>query len=238
MVSARTAAMSFNRLADHRIDARNPRTATRSLPAGRLSRRFAWLTTAIAASVFILSAAKLNRLCLLLAVPTLAVLLGYSFSKRFTAASHLWLGLALGIAPIGAWIAASGRLDWPPVVLAVSVCLWVAGFDVIYSLQDEDFDRREGLRSLPARLGGHRALNLARFFHLLALTGFIVFAVVAGGGPIRLGAVAAAAALLTWQHRLISADDLRAVDAAFFTANGTLAVVMCVAFIAARFSGG
>ena len=141
MVSARTAAMAFNRLADHRVDAENPRTADRSLPAGRLSRRSAWVVTTLSAVLFVVAAAALNQLCLALAVPTLVILLGYSYAKRFTAASHFWLGIGLGIAPVGAWIAVTGRIDWPPVILAGAVCLWVAGFDIIYSLQDEDFDR-------------------------------------------------------------------------------------------------
>jgi 4-hydroxybenzoate polyprenyltransferase len=164
----------------------------------------------------------------------LAVLLGYSYAKRFTASSHLWLGLALGIAPVGAWIAVTGRVEWPAVVLAGAVALWVAGFDVIYSLQDEDFDRKHALHSLPARVGGRQALAIARIFHLLAFAGFLAFALAAGGGPIRLLAVAAAGLLLAWQHRLIRADDLHSVDAAFFTANGTLAMAMCVLFVVAR----
>ncbi len=234
MVSARTAAMSFNRLADHRLDADNPRTAGRSLPAGRLSRGFALSVTIAAAVLFVAAAGLLNRLCLVLALPTLAVLLGYSYAKRFTAAAHLWLGVALGLAPIGAWIAETGSLALPPLVLAGAVTMWVAGFDVIYSLQDEDFDRRRGLRSLPAAVGGHRALMAARLFHGAALAGFVVFAIMAGGGWLRLGAALVAGAMLLWQHRLVSADDLEAVDAAFFTANGVLAVVMCVLFLLAR----
>jgi 4-hydroxybenzoate polyprenyltransferase len=234
MVSARTAAMTFNRLADHRIDAQNPRTSGRALPAGRLSRRFAWGVTAVSATLFLLAAAMLNRLCLALAPPTLAVLLGYSYAKRFTSASHLWLGLALGIAPVGAWIAVTGTLDWPPVVLGAAVMVWVAGFDIIYSLQDESFDRDRGLRSLPASLGGSRALLMARLLHLAALLGFVGFAIAAGGGWIRMAAVAAAGALLVWQHRLVSPRDLRAVDAAFFTANGMLSVVMCFLFLFAK----
>lgn len=234
MVSARTAAMAFNRLADHHIDTNNPRTAGRALPAGRLSRRFAWAVTAVSAAAFLLAAASLNSLCLVLAPPALAVLLGYSYAKRFTAASHLWLGLALGIAPVGAWIAVAGRVAWPALVLAGAVSLWVAGFDVIYSLQDEAFDREHALHSLPARLGGARALVLARLFHLLAFTGFLAFAMAAGGGPIRLLAVVAAGLLLAWQHRLIRADDLQSVDQAFFTANGTLALAMCILFVVAR----
>jgi 4-hydroxybenzoate polyprenyltransferase len=234
MVAARTAAMAFNRLADHRLDAVNPRTCGRALPAGRLSRRFAWAVTALSAALLLLAAAALDPLCLALAPPALVVILGYSLAKRFTVAAHLWLGAALGIAPAGAWIAVSGGLDWPPLLLASAVGVWVAGFDVIYSLQDESFDRRLGLHSLPARFGGARALGVARTLHGFAVAGFLAFALAAGGGPWRLGAVAAAAALLVRQHRLVKADDLSAVDAAFFTSNGILAVVMGVLFVLAR----
>jgi 4-hydroxybenzoate polyprenyltransferase len=184
--------------------------------------------------VFVTAAAMLNSLCLALAVPTLAVLLGYSFAKRVTAAAHLWLGLALGLAPIGAWIAVTGAIESPPVVLAAAVLLWVAGFDVIYSLQDEEFDRRSGLQSLPSVLGGRRALVAARLFHAGAVVGFLIFAEMAGGGWLRLAAVAAAGLLITWQHRLIARRGLAAVDAAFFSANGTLAVAMCVLFLFAK----
>ena len=234
MVSARTAAMAFNRLADHSIDSMNPRTAGRALPAGRLSRRFAWTITAISATIFIFAAANLNTLCLALAPPTLAVLLGYSYTKRLTAASHLWLGLALGIAPIGAWIAVTAHLAWPPVILASAVSLWVAGFDIIYSLQDESFDRAHALHSLPAQLGGRRALTLARAFHVLAFVGFLLFAAAAGGGWIRYSAVIVAGVILAWQHRAVMADGLDAVGAAFFTANGTLAVWMSILFVIAK----
>lgn len=237
MVAARTAAMGFNRLVDHRIDSENPRTADRSLPAGRLSRRFAWLLTALSATLFVVAASRLNTLCLRLSLPTLAVLLGYSYAKRFTSAAHLWLGCALGIAPVGAWIAATGSLAAPPLILGAAVMFWVAGFDTIYSLQDESFDRSHGLRSLPAELGAGRALVIARLFHLLALIGFALFAWAAGGGWIRAAAVAAAAALLAWQHRLVRADDLSRVDAAFFSANGLLAVAMGAAFVIAKITG-
>lgn len=237
MVSARTAAMAFNRLADHAVDAENPRTKGRALPSGRLRRSFAWFVTGFSGMVFVAAAAALNPLCLALAPLTLAVLLGYSFTKRFTSASHLWLGFALGLAPIGAWIAATGRIDWPPVVLAASVSLWVAGFDIIYSLQDEEFDRANALHSLPARIGGRAALTVARAAHVLAFAGFVVFATEAGGGPFRFGAVGLAGALLAWQHRLISADDVRSVDAAFFSANGALAVMMGSLFVIARIVG-
>ena len=237
MVSARTAAMAFNRLADHRFDAENPRTASRALPDGRLSRRFVWVVTVFSAAVFFMAAGMLNRFCLALALPTLAILLGYSYAKRFTSVAHLWLGGSLGMAPIGAWAAETGSLAWPPVVLGVAVTLWVAGFDVIYSLQDERFDRDHALYSLPAWLGGGRSLALARIFHILAFCGFLAFASAAGGGAIRYSAVVAAGLILAWQHRLVSADDLHSVDAAFFTANGTLAVCMCVLFVVARLTG-
>lgn len=234
MVAARTAAMAFNRLADQRIDADNPRTAGRALPAGRLSRQFAWIVTGVSAALFLFAAASLNSLCLVLAPPALAVLLGYSYAKRFTVASHLWLGFALGIAPVGAWIAVTGRVEWPALVLAGAVALWVAGFDIIYSLQDEYFDREHALHSLPARVGGGRALAIARFFHVLAFVGFLVFALAAGGGVMRVLAVAAAGLLLPWQHRLVRVDDPQSINAAFFIVNGILALVMCIFFVIAR----
>ena len=234
MVAARTAAMAFNRLADHTVDAANPRTRQRALPAGRLSRRFVWTVTAVAAAVFVLAAGMLNSLCLTLAIPTLAVLLGYSYAKRVTAAAHLWLGAALGLAPLGAWIAITGSIAAPPLLLAAAVTLWVAGFDIIYSLQDEEFDRARGLRSAPAVLGAGQALLVARVLHVLALLGFLAFAVMAGSGWLRLTAVLAAAALMVRQHRMVSADDLSSVDAAFFTTNGVLSVVMCLLFLFAK----
>ena len=238
MVSARTTAMAFNRLTDHWIDSENPRTVERSLPAGRLSRSFAWAVSGVSAALFLVAAASLRPQCLVLAPPALAVLLGYSYAKRFTAASHLWLGAALGIAPVGAWIAVTGIVEWPALLLAGAVALWVAGFDIIYSLQDEAFDREHGFHSLPARVGGVRALALARLVHLFAFAGFLTFAVAAGGGAIRLLAVAAAALMLAWQHRLIRAQDLHSVDAAFFTANGALAMAMCFLFVVARLISG
>lgn len=236
MVAARTAAMAFNRLVDHQIDTENPRTSGRALPAGRLSRGFAWGVTGGSAALLLVAATALDPLCLALAPPALAVILGYSFAKRFTAAAHLWLGAALGIAPVGAWIAVTGRIDLPPLVLAAAVCLWVAGFDVIYSLQDEAFDRARGLHSLPAALGGPRALSVARIWHGLALVGFVAFAVLTGGG-LRLLAAAVAGLLLIWQHRLVSTDGVAAIDAAFFTANGVLAAVMGALFVLAHLVG-
>lgn len=234
MVAARTAAMAFNRLADHRLDAANPRTRNRSLPAGRLTRRYAWGITIAAAAGFVAAAGMLNRLCLLLALPTLAVLLGYSYAKRFTSLAHLWLGTALGLAPIGAWLAVSGRPAWPPLVLGGAVALWVAGFDIVYSLQDEGFDRSHGLHSLPTAIGARRALVGARLLHGAAFSGFAWFAWLAGGGWVRLLAVLTAGLALVLQHRLVRHDDLSHVGAAFLTANGTLSLVMAALFLFAR----
>ncbi len=238
MVAARTAAMTFNRIVDEAIDAANPRTASRALPAGRLSRRFAWGVLLFSAALFFLAAAELNPLCLALAAPALAVLLGYSYTKRFTALAHLWLGLALGISPIGAWVAATGRLAVAPMILGLGVLLWVAGFDIIYSLQDEAFDRQHGLHSIPVVLGPKGSLGVSRLFHAGAVLCFLAFALMAGGGPWRLAAVVLAAALLLWQHRLVRPDDLSRVDAAFFTANGALSLIMCALFIFAKIGGG
>jgi 4-hydroxybenzoate polyprenyltransferase len=237
MVGARTAAMAFNRLADHRLDAANPRTAARPLPSGTLSRTWAWCVVGVSAVAFVVAAGMLNRTCLLLAPPTLAVLLGYSYAKRFTSLSHVWLGAALGLAPIGAWLAVTGSLSWPPVILGAAVTCWVAGFDVVYSLQDEAFDRAHGLRSIPSRMGVGPALVIARALHVAALIGFGAFAVAAGGGAIRLAAVAASAVLLVWQHRLVRHGHLDRIDAAFFTANGTLSLLMGVAFLFAKMRG-
>ncbi len=234
MVGARTAAMTFNRLADHGIDAVNPRTRNRALPAGRLSRTFAWSVVGVSCALFVLAASQLNPVCLLLSPLALAWVLSYSYAKRFTTLAHVWLGVGLGIAPVGAWLAVAGSFAVPPLVLAAAVTCWVAGFDVIYSLKDTGFDREQGLHSLPARLGPARALTVARCLHVVAALGFAVFAQLAGGGPPRWAAVAAAVALLLWQHRLVRPDDLSRVDAAFFTANGVLSIGMCILFIFAK----
>jgi 4-hydroxybenzoate polyprenyltransferase len=224
MIGARSAAMGFNRLADQAIDARNPRTAGRELPRGIVSRREVWLFVGLAAIAFVGAAAMLNPLCLLLSPVALLVVLGYSYTKRLTSLSHLVLGLALSIAPVGAWLAVRGRFDAPPVVLALAVLSWVAGFDTIYSGQDVDFDRREGLRSLPALLGIRLALTVARLLHVAAVVLLAALFVLVPLHPIYLAGVAAVAALLVYEHSLVSADDLSRVDAAFFTVNGWISV--------------
>jgi 4-hydroxybenzoate polyprenyltransferase len=224
MIGARSAAMGFNRLADQAIDARNPRTAGRELPRGVLSRGEVWLFVSLSALALIGAAAMLNPLCLLLSPVALLVVFGYSYTKRFTSLSHLVLGLALSIAPVGAWLAVRGRFDVAPILLALAVLCWVAGFDTIYSCQDIDFDRREGLRSLPALLGIRRALIVSRVLHVAAVILLAALYTRAPLHPVYLAGVAAVALLLVYEHSLVSADDLSRVDAAFFTVNGWISV--------------
>ena len=225
MVGARSAAMTFNRLLDADIDARNPRTRTRHLPAGILSRGFAFAFFLTSCAVFVLAAALLGPLCLRLSPVALGVVLIYSWTKRFTSLSHVVLGLALGIAPSAAWIAVSGSLDWRIAWLTLAVTLWTAGFDVIYACQDYDFDRREGLFSLPARLGIPAALWVARFFHFSMLVSLAALALSLHLGVAAWLGIAVVTALIVWEHRLVHADDLSRIDAAFFTMNGYISVL-------------
>ena len=225
MVSARSAAMAFNRLADASIDAANPRTSIRALPAGHLTPSFVSTFVVISCGIFVLAASQLNRLTLMLSPVALAIVLLYSYSKRFTRWSHLFLGFALGIAPAAAWIAVRGSLDPRILLLTAAVTFWVGGFDVIYACQDFDFDRSHGLHSLPRHLGIHAALWIARIFHLamLGLLGALVFAF--GLGKLAAVGVVAVAALLAYEHSLVRHDDLSKLNAAFFTMNGVISVV-------------
>jgi 4-hydroxybenzoate polyprenyltransferase len=229
MAGARSAAMAFNRIVDRDVDAKNPRTARREIPAGAVSVPAAAVFCALSAAVFVLAAWFLNPLCFALSPLALAIVLGYSFTKRLSALSHLVLGLGLAIAPVGAWIAVTGRFAATPVVLGLSVLFWVAGFDVIYSLQDEAFDRAHGLFSLPARLGARRALDLSTVFHAVSLALFYGVFVLARGGPLFGAGVVLAGIFLVRQHLLVSPKDLSRVDGAFFTANGwlSIAVFLC-----------
>jgi len=236
MVSARSAAMAFNRIADRHYDARNPRTATRALPAGLLSVGFVLAFTVVAAVLFFVAAAMLNRLTLLLAPIALASVLLYSFTKRWTLLSHVVLGWCLSIAPTGAWIAVRGEIGSPvPLLLSLVVLLWTAGFDVLYACQDYEVDRREGLRSIPARVGVERALWIARFFHAGAFLALLWLYLVTKLGPIALVGVVATAALLLYQHRLVHANDLSRLNAAFFTTNAFVSVILLVTFGSAIF---
>jgi 4-hydroxybenzoate polyprenyltransferase len=230
MVSARTAAMAFNRLVDADIDAQNPRTADRALPRGLVRRsEVAGLTTA-AAVVFVFAASRLNTLCFALSPLALLVILGYSYLKRFTQWTHLFLGVALAIAPVGAWIAVQGRFGLFPVVLGVAVVLWVAGFDIIYACQDAEFDARHRLSSFPQRYGLPNALKLSALFHIGAATALISLVWFPSLGPLYLVGVLIVAALLLYEHTLVKPHDLSKADSAFFTMNGVISILfMCFA---------
>jgi 4-hydroxybenzoate polyprenyltransferase len=228
MVAARSAAMSFNRLADVSIDAANPRTRTRALPAGVLTPHFVRSFVIISAGIFVFSAWELNRLAFLLSPVALAILLLYSYTKRWTRWSHLVLGFALGIAPAAAWIAVRGSLDPRILLLTAAVTFWVAGFDVLYACQDYDFDRQAGLHSLPRYCGIAKALWIARAFHVAML--FLLAALIAVFhlGVLAIAGVAAVLALLAYEHSLVSKDDLSRLNAAFFTMNGIISVIFFV----------
>lgn len=232
MVSARSAAMAFNRLADARLDAENPRTAMRALPAGTLSSGFVMGFVVVSVAVFVVGAAMLNRLTLELAPLALAVVLLYSYMKRVTRWSHLVLGLALGIAPSAAWIAVRGSLDWRIVVLTGAVLLWVGGFDVLYACQDFEHDRKVGLNSVPQAFGLTASFWIARAMHL-GMLGLLCWLVVLFGlGKVAMFGVFVVAILLLYEHSIVSPKDLRRMNAAFFTLNGVISVVF-FGFVAA-----
>lgn len=236
MVGARSTAMAFNRLADRHIDARNPRTASRALPAGLLSVGFVWAFIVVSAAVFLVAAAMLNTLTLILAPVALASVLLYSFTKRWTQLSHIVLGWCLAIAPTGAWIAVRGEIGSPvPLLLSLVVLLWTAGFDILYACQDYDFDRHEALRSIPARFGIPRALWIARGLHAAAFLALVSLYLITGLGPLALVGVIATGALLVYQHRVVRADDLQRLNAAFFTTNAFVSVILLVTFGSAVF---
>jgi 4-hydroxybenzoate polyprenyltransferase len=228
MVGARSAAMTFNRIVDREIDAANPRTATRALPAGHLDLRFAAGFAIVSAALFLLSASQLNRLTLILSPIALGSVLLYSYTKRFTFLSHLILGWCLAIAPSGAWIAIQGRLTAVPVLLSLSVMLWTAGFDVLYACQDCDFDRRSGLHSIPRRFGISRALWIARGLHVIMFAALVLFFLDAHLGWLGFVGVAATGVLLIYQHSIVKATDLSRLNAAFFTTNAFVSVILFV----------
>ena len=228
MVAARSAAMAFNRLADAAIDGANPRTRTRALPAGHLSPAFVTTFVIISSAIFVVAAAQLNRLALWLSPVALAVLFLYSYTKRFTRWSHLVLGFALGIAPAAAWIAVRGSLDPRILLLTFAVTFWVGGFDVLYACQDFDFDRNTGLHSIPRYLGIRRALWVARAFHMIMLALLIGLLWSFGLGKFAVAGVVVVAALLAYEHSLVSHDDLSKLNAAFFTMNGVISVLFFV----------
>ena len=233
MFAARNAAMSFNRLADVDIDRENPRTRERELPSGRLSRAAVIAVTLVLVALFVFAAFQLNRLCGLLSPVALAIVFGYSFTKRFTWACHLVLGLALAIAPVGAWVAVTGSFSSTAWLLGLAVGLWVAGFDVVYACQDFDHDREVGLFSIPSKFGLAGALWIARALHVAALATLAAVGVVAELHPIYAFGWLAIAGLLVWEHRLVRVGDLSRVSMAFFNANGMISVAYFLTVLAA-----
>jgi 4-hydroxybenzoate polyprenyltransferase len=224
MVGARSSAMAFNRLVDLEFDRKNPRTASRALPAGLLTRAQVWAFVAASTVLLTVAAWRLNPLALYLSPVALAVIWGYSYTKRFTSLCHLVLGIAIGIAPSAAWIAVRGTLDWAPVLLTVAVMLWVGGFDVIYACQDAEFDRKAGLHSLPGRLGIAGALAVSRAMHVGAVLSLLAVPLLAPLGWIYYAGVGAAALLLVYEQWLVRPHDLSRVNAAFFTVNGFVSI--------------
>jgi 4-hydroxybenzoate polyprenyltransferase len=225
MVFARSAAMAFNRYLDRHFDAKNPRTVIREIPAGILSANQVLWFTIIMSALFMLSAWMINTICFALSPVALLVILGYSYTKRFTALCHLVLGLALSLAPTGAYLAMTGYFSVEPVILSFAVLFWVAGFDIIYALQDEAFDKEHGLKSIPVQLGGKGSLQLSRIFHLITAVLLIILDWLAGTGIyFHIGSIIFIG-LLIYQHTLVKPNDLRKVNMAFFTTNGIASIV-------------
>lgn len=236
MFGARSAAMTFNRIVDRDIDAKNPRTAGRELPSGKLSVGFAWAFLYVSIGIFLLASYSLNWLTFALSPVALIFVLGYSYAKRFTAAAHILLGLALAISPSAAWIAVKGSLnDEMPILLSLLVLMWTSGFDVLYACQDFEFDRRSGLHSIPARFGIARSLWIARLFHLQAFIVLLILYLVSGLGFLALGGVVAVGLLLIYQHTLVKANDLSKMNAAFFTTNAFVSIILLLTFGGAVF---
>ena len=233
MVSARSCAMGFNRIVDRRLDARNPRTANRELPSGEIGLGVAIALTLLAALTFVFAAVVLHPLCGWLSPAALAVVCGYSLAKRFTPLVHLWLGVALGLAPVAAWIAITGQLAWVPVVLAAAVATWVAGFDILYSLQDEEFDRGQGLHSIPAALGQSIAMKISSVLHVGTVACLATLPFVTPLGWPYWAGLAVIAGVLGYEHHLVKPGDLSKIDKAFFDLNGYVSLVFLVAVLAA-----
>lgn len=232
MVAARSAAMGFNRIADAAIDARNPRTSGREIPAGRLSKRAAVCFTLLFAGLFILAAAMLGRLCLYLSLPVLALLFFYSYTKRFTSLCHLYLGFAISLAPLGAWIAVTKTFAWSALFLPLALMTYIAGFDILYACQDADFDAREGLFSIPVQFGVKRALFIAALLHLISFGFFFMIYIVFHMNVIFLVTVAIIGLLLIIEHRMVKPDDLRHINIAFFHINSIISIILFAGVLA------
>ena len=232
MVGARSCAMAFNRLADADVDAKNPRTATRAIPAGLITKGAVWCFTVISAGVLVVAAWRLNPLAFALSPVALAVVMGYSYAKRFTALSHFWLGLGLSISPVGAWIAIQGSFAWPPILLCLVVLLWTAGFDIIYACQDVSFDREHGLHSIPARIGIKGALWLSSGLHVLAVLLLLSMPHFVDLGLFYYIGVAIVVLIFIYEHAIVKPTDLSRVNLAFFTLNGMISLVLMVLSVA------
>jgi 4-hydroxybenzoate polyprenyltransferase len=230
MVGGRSAAMAFNRIVDVRYDRLNPRTSSRALARGTLSIQFAIIFTIAMSGLFVFSAWQLNPLCFYLSFPVLAILLSYSYTKRVTSLSHLVLGFAVGCAPLAAWLAIRGEFDWPPVLLSAAVMFWVAGFDLIYALQDVEFDRKSNLFSLPANFGIASALRVSTLFHAGTVLLLVATATLSHLGWITYSGIAIVAGILFWEHRLVTPQDLSKVNVAFFNLNGYVSILLLLTF--------
>jgi len=238
MFGARSAAMTFNRIIDRKFDAENPRTASRELPSGKLSVSFAWAFFIVSVVLFEIASYSLNWLTFALSPVALLSILGYSYAKRFTSFAHLILGWSLAISPTAAWIAVRGAIDSPvPLLLSLLVMMWTAGFDVLYACQDFEFDRKNGLLSIPARFGIKNSLRIARVFHAQAFFVLILLYLFTDLGWLALVGVFAVGALMIYQHTLVKADDLSRMNAAFFTTNAFVSVILFVTFGGAVFLG-
>lgn len=226
MVGARSCAMAFNRLADAEIDGENPRTAMRAIPTGLITKASVWVFTLISAGLLVVAAWQLNPLAFALSPVALAVIMLYSYTKRFTSLSHFWLGLALSISPVGAWIAIKGQFDWTPIILCCVVLLWTAGFDIIYACQDVNFDRKHGLHSIPARIGIRWALWLSSLVHVIAVGLLFCIPILTELGLFYYIGVGIVVCIFIYEHAIVKPNDLSRVNLAFFTLNGMISLVL------------
>ena len=232
MVGARSCAMAFNRLADAEFDSMNPRTAMRAIPAGLITKSTVWIFTIVSAGLLVLAAWQLNPLAFALSPVALAVIMGYSYTKRFTALSHFWLGLSLSISPVGAWIAIQGSFALPPIILCLVVLFWTAGFDIIYACQDVNFDRQHGLHSIPAKLGIRWALWLSSALHVVAVLLLLYISILVELGAFYYIGVGIVGLIFIYEHAIVKPTDLSRVNLAFFTLNGMISLVLMVLSIA------
>ena len=226
MVGARSCAMAFNRLADAEIDKANPRTSMRAIPAGLIAKGAVWAFTLVSAALLVFAAYNLNPLAFALSPVALVVIMGYSYTKRFTSFSHVWLGISLSIAPIGAWIAVTGQFDWTPMLLGLAVLLWTAGFDIIYACQDFDFDRKHRLYSIPAKVGIRPALWISSVLHVVMVAVLLGVTLLTDLGVVYLVGVGIVIVILIYEHAIVKPYDLSRVNLAFFTLNGMVSLVL------------